>query len=75
VSFTFAVLFVGRVLPYAAEYGLWAADLRRNGKQVGMADLQIAAVAKARGAEAIATRNTKDFADCGMALIDPWQGA
>jgi hypothetical protein len=78
VSFTFAVLFAGRVLPFdsaaAAEHGTWAADRRRNGKQVGMADLQIAAIARARDAEAIATRNTRDFADCGVALIDPWQG-
>jgi len=75
--FVFAVLLAGRVLPFdsaaAADYGTWAADRRRNGKKVGMADLQIAAIARARGAEAIATRNTKDFTDCGVALIDPWQ--
>lgn len=75
--FVFAVLLAGRVLPFdsaaAAEYGTWAADRRRNGNQIGMADLQIAAIARARGAEAIATRNTKDFADCGVPLIDPWQ--
>ncbi len=72
----FAALFPGRILPFdsaaAVEYAEWAADRRRNGKQVGMADLQIAAIARARGAKAIATRNTKDFADCGVALIDPW---
>lgn len=75
--FVFSVLLAGRVLPFdsaaAAEYGTWAGDRRQNGKKVGMADLQIAAVARARGAEAIATRNTKDFADCGVPLIDPWQ--
>jgi predicted nucleic acid-binding protein len=79
VLFTFAVLFAGRVLPFdsaaAAEYGVWAADRKRNGTQIGMADLQIAAIAKARGAEAIATRNTKDFVDCGVRLVDPWQTA
>lgn len=77
VLFVFAVLLAGRVLPFdsaaAAEYGTWAANRRRNGKKIGMADLQIAAIARARGAEAIATRNTKDFADCGVPLIDPWQ--
>ena len=77
VLFVFAVLLAGRVLPFdsaaAAEYGTWAANRRRNGKKIGMADLQIAAIARARGAEAIATRNMKDFADCGVPLIDPWQ--
>ena len=77
VLFVFAVLLAGRVLPFdsaaAAEYGTWAANWRRNGKKIGMADLQIAAIARARGAEAIATRNMKDFADCGVPLIDPWQ--
>jgi predicted nucleic acid-binding protein len=32
----------------------------------------IAATARAYGVRAIATRNTKDFADCGVTLIDPW---
>jgi toxin FitB len=77
VLFVFAVLLAGRILPFdstaAAEYADWTADRQRNGKQVGMADLQIAAIARARGAKAIATRNTKDFLDCGVALIDPWQ--
>jgi predicted nucleic acid-binding protein len=77
VLFVFAVLLAGRVLLFdsaaAAEYADWAADRRRNGKQVGMADLQIVAIAQARGAKAIATRNTKDFVDCGVALINPWQ--
>ena len=77
VLFVFAVLLAGRVLPFdsaaAAEYGTWAANRRRSGKKIGMAELQIAAIARARGAKAIATRNTKDFADCGVPLIDPWQ--
>jgi predicted nucleic acid-binding protein len=66
----------GRVLPFdrsaAVQYADWAADRRRAGKAVGMADLQIAAIARARGATAIATRNLKDFVDCGIPLIDPW---
>lgn len=35
----------------------------------------ITATARARGAQAIATRNLKDFADCGIPLIDPWTGS
>ncbi len=66
----------GRVLPFdrtaAVAYAAWAADRRRAGRLVGTADLQIAAIARARGAAAIATRNLTDFAGCGVALIDPW---
>ncbi len=66
----------GRVLPFdrtaAVAYAAWAADRRRAGRPVGMAELQIAAIARARGAAAIATRNVRDFAGCGVALIDPW---
>jgi hypothetical protein len=73
----FGTLLAGRVLPFdsaaATEYADWAADRRRAGKPVGMADLQIAAIARVRGATAIATRNTKDFMGCGVPLIDPWQ--
>jgi predicted nucleic acid-binding protein len=37
-----------------------------------MADLQIAAIARARNASAIATRNIRHFANCGVAIVDPW---
>jgi predicted nucleic acid-binding protein len=73
----FATLLAGRVLPFdsaaAAACAEWAANRRQVGKPVGMADLQIAAIAKARGAAAIATRNVRDFAGCGVPLIDPWR--
>ena len=66
----------GRVLPFdrsaAFQYADWAAVCRRSGRTAGMADLQIAAIARARGATSIATRNLKDFADCGVPLVDPW---
>jgi toxin FitB len=69
----------GRVLPFdrlaAREYAAWAADRRRAGRPLGMADLQIAAIARARMATAIATRNTDDFTDCGISVINPWQAA
>ena len=67
----------GRVLPFdraaARVYGELAAAHKSKGKSVGMADLQIAAIARARGAAALATRNTADFADCGVVLLDPWR--
>jgi len=66
----------GRVLPFdraaARIYGVLAAESRRAGRSVGIADLQIAAVARARRASAIATRNTQHFADCGLPIINPW---
>lgn len=66
----------GRVLSFdrkaARIYGELAAQSRRSGRAVGMADLQIAAIARAHGADAIATRNTPHFADCGVALVNPW---
>lgn len=66
----------GRVLPFdraaAKLYGVLAAESRRSGRPVGMADLQIAAIARARNAGAIATRNTQHFAGCGLAIVDPW---
>ncbi len=77
VKTVFATLLAGRVLPFdsaaAAAYAEWGANRRQAGRPVGMADLQIAAIAKARGAAAIATRNIRDFAGCGIQLIDPWQ--
>lgn len=66
----------GRVLPFdraaARIYGELADASRRAGQSAGVADLQIAAIARARKADAIATRNTKRFTGCGVALVDPW---
>jgi toxin FitB len=66
----------GRVLPFdraaARVYGELAARSRRVGRPVGVADLQIAAIARAHEADAIATRNTQHFADCGVPIVDPW---
>ena len=66
----------GRVLPFdraaARFYGVLAAECRTAGRPVGIADLQIAAIARARNAGAIATRNTQHFAGSGLAIVDPW---
>jgi predicted nucleic acid-binding protein len=48
-----------------------AAARRKAGKPIGQFDCQIAAIARLHGA-AIATRDLRDFADCGVDLIDPW---
>ena len=69
-------LFEGRVLafdrPAAGAYAELAAERRRAGRSFRGADLQIAAIARARNADAIATRNIRDFADCGVPLVNPW---
>jgi predicted nucleic acid-binding protein len=67
--------FGGRVLsfdPAAAEaYGPMMARIQRQGRPADTHDVQIAAIAMSRGA-AVATRNMADFANLGIALIDPW---
>ena len=67
----------GRVLPFdraaARRYAVLADERRRRGRPVGFADLQIAAIAQASGADAVATRNVRDFAETGLSIIDPWQ--
>ena len=67
--------FAGRILPFdsaaAQAFVLVFLERRAAGRPISFADCQIAAIARARQA-AIATRNTADFADCGIAVIDPW---
>jgi len=75
----FGMLLAGRMLAFdsaaAAAFAEWAADRERAGKPVGMADLQIAAIAQARSVAAIATRNRRDFVGRSVPLIDPWSVA
>jgi len=48
-----------------------AASRRTTGKPISQFDAMIVAMARSRGA-GLATRNVKDFEDCGVDLIDPW---
>jgi len=68
--------FKGRVLPFdgpaAAAYARICADRVRLGRPISQFDAQIAAIARSRGA-GLATRNTPDFDECGIHVIDPWQ--
>lgn len=63
--------FAERIVPIdvavAEEWGRLNATMPRN-----TVDSLIAASARVRGL-AVVTRNTGDFEDCGVALIDPWQ--
>ena len=47
------------------------AQLRAFGRSIDIRDLMIAGIAAAHGA-ALATRNTRHFADTGLTLVDPW---
>lgn len=67
--------FAGRVLsfdqPATAYYARVAASRQAMGRPVSVADAQIAGICLQHGAT-LATRNTKDFTDCGLNVIDPW---
>jgi predicted nucleic acid-binding protein len=68
--------FQGRILPFGGEaavhYAAIAADRYRAGRPISAFDAQIAAIARAAGAD-VATRNIDDYAGCGIRIIDPWQ--
>jgi predicted nucleic acid-binding protein len=65
-----------RVLPFdeaAAElYVEIVANRRREGRPIEGFDAQVAATARAAGAD-LATRDVRDFAGCGLWLINPWE--
>lgn len=68
--------FESRILPFdemaARIYGDVCALRESKGLHADPLDLMIAAVAK--GADAsLATRNTGDFDQCGIKLINPWE--
>jgi toxin FitB len=69
-------LFVGRILPFDSLAAPHFADImemrRRIGRRVGEMDPMIAAIARSRGF-ALATRNTVDFDDNKIQLVNPWQ--
>ncbi|HVY15295.1 MAG TPA: type II toxin-antitoxin system VapC family toxin [Rhodopila sp.] len=70
--------FDGRVLPFdsaaAKAYAAIAASRRAAGRPIAEVDCQIAAIARVRGA-ALATRNVRDFNNCGIEIVNPWKGA
>jgi predicted nucleic acid-binding protein len=65
----------GRVEPFdaaaAARYAALVSDPDEAGRPISMADAQIAAICLDLGAT-LATRNTADFEDTGVDLVDPW---
>lgn len=71
----FAVDFTGRVLVFdsdaARAFAIIAARRRALGRPMSNADAQIAAIVQ-RHEATLATRDTDDFEQCGIRLIDPW---
>ncbi|PMS34833.1 hypothetical protein B0G57_10644 [Trinickia symbiotica] len=69
--------FAGRLLNFDSDaadvYAEIAVSRTNAGRPISQFDAMIAAVARSRGAT-LATRNVKDFVDCGIPVIDPWAG-
>jgi predicted nucleic acid-binding protein len=67
--------FEGRILSFdqraAEHYANIVAHRKRRGERIDALDAQIAAIARANDM-GVATRNTKDFQDCGIDIINPW---
>lgn len=71
-----AEAFSGRLLVFdetaAHHYGKIMSYQKELGKPLGVPDGQIAAIARAHGA-AMATRNIRNFTDCGLQMINPFE--
>ena len=55
----------------ARAFAVIAAARRRSGRPISEFDAQIAAIARSHDAT-VATRDTADFVDCGVAAVSPW---
>jgi predicted nucleic acid-binding protein len=67
--------FADQVLSFDSEaadiYAEIAVSRRSTGRAISQFDAMVVAMARSRGAS-LATRNVKDFENCGVDLIDPW---
>jgi len=74
----FAEDLAGRIFGFESDaarvFSTIAAHRRALGRPISHADAQIAAIAQVRGAK-LATRNVADFEDCGLDIVDPWNGS
>lgn len=68
----------GRIFGFESDaarlFSTIAAHRRALGRPMSHADAQIAAITKLRQAK-LATRNVTDFDDCGIDLVNPWDGS
>jgi toxin FitB len=69
-------VFGGRVIPFdsaaSVDYARMATTRARAVAPISVADAVIAATAAAAGADALATRNVRDFSDTGLTVVNPW---
>ena len=76
IAALFDTILPGRVLDFdrraAKLYGPLCAARRQLGLEIPHADMQIAAIARAHQAVAVATRNVGDYAGLGISIINPW---
>ena len=75
-STMFQAAFPGKILPFdrtAANYYATITSYRRSkGRPISQSDAQIAAICCSHQAT-LATRNVKDFIDCSLDIINPWE--
>lgn len=75
VQTLFLKRFMGRILPFdieaAVDYAEIASLRRASGIPISQFNAQIAAITRTRGASLV-TRNSDDFRDCGIKVINPW---
>jgi predicted nucleic acid-binding protein len=68
--------FSGRILPFdeksARVFPKIVAGRRKMGVPISQSDAMIAAVCSSQGAT-LATRNVRDFAHCGVRVVNPWE--
>ena len=71
-----AEAFTGRILAFDEEaarlYGVLMGRRKAIGRPLSILDGQIASIARARGC-AVATRNVRDFAECGVDILNPFK--
>lgn len=73
----FDTVFADRILTFedraTRAFSQIASSRRRQGKPIGEFDAQIAAITRVHGAT-LATRNPYVFEECGVRLVNPWEG-
>ena len=71
----FGETFSGRILHFdsaaAREFAQIKVVRRRLGRPISDLDAQIGAIARSHGFP-LATRNSRDFEDCGVEILNPW---
>lgn len=67
--------FSGRILPFDSDaahaYAEIASARQLAGRPISQFDAQIAGIVRSRGAQ-LSTRNSRDFVECDIVLVDPW---